>query len=199
MERPEYTYDDRAAFNAAYAGVRPLARSRRGASGKNKATVGSTKGTVNDTALTDHEEDASIDDDEVRDHLDALVGRGVRFEVERDTDGRVTGVRSGAGTRALVGLASGKASPEASLDLHGCSEETAAREVTRFVRLRHRRGNRVLLVVHGQGRHSEGGIGVLGDCVVRALTEGGAAPLVLAFCSASLKQGGTGALLVRLK
>ena len=55
------------------------------------------------------------------------------------------------------------------------------------------------MIVHGAGKHSEGGQGVLGQCTVEALTSGGAAPLVRAFATAHTRQGGLGALAVYLK
>jgi DNA-nicking Smr family endonuclease len=67
------------------------------------------------------------------------------------------------------------------------------------VRKAHRRGLDVLCIVHGKGQHSEGGKGVLRDAVLSALTETGAAPLVLAFVTAPDVLGGSGALLVELK
>ncbi|MBZ0117984.1 MAG: Smr/MutS family protein [Sandaracinaceae bacterium] len=90
------------------------------------------------------------------------------------------------------------ASAESSLDLHGLRASEAEAEVARFVRREHRRGVRRVCIVHGKGLHSEGGVGVLADRVVRALTEGLAAPLVVAFATAPADLGGTGALLVEL-
>ena len=66
------------------------------------------------------------------------------------------------------------------------------------MRAQHRRGARRLCLAHGKGNHSEGGVGVLRDVVVRTLTEGGAAPVVHAFATASSHLGGTGALVVEL-
>ena len=56
----------------------------------------------------------------------------------------------------------------------------------------------MVLVVHGRGTRSAGGVGVLKALVVEALSEGGAAPVVTAFATAPGHLGGEGALLVRL-
>jgi DNA-nicking Smr family endonuclease len=56
-----------------------------------------------------------------------------------------------------------------------------------------------LLVIVGKGLHSEDGYGVLARAAVAALTQGVAAPLVLAVSSAHPKHGGSGALAVILK
>src|SRR5690606_23518529 len=99
---------------------------------------------------------------------------------------------------ALRDLRGGRSRPDAEIDLHGLRADEAEAEVVRFVRDRHRRGARIVRIVHGKGLHSDGGLGVLGDRALHALTEGGAAPFVLAFTSAAPEAGGTGALVVRL-
>ena len=141
-------------------------------------------------------DDAHAEED-ARARLAALVGGGVHFTIERSAE-RVFGSRGGVRKRALRELESRSVSIEGTLDLHGMRAAAAARELTRFVRAQHRRGRRRLLVVHGKGLHSEGGVGVLGARVVEELTAGGAAPLVLAFASAHPDLGGTGALIVQL-
>ena len=96
-------------------------------------------------------------------------------------------------------LASGELGPVARLDLHGERVKAVAGAVRAFVRGSHRASRRNLCIVHGKGRHSEGGRGVLQDAVVEALTNGGAAPLVDSFASAPTRFGGLGAMLVRLR
>jgi DNA-nicking Smr family endonuclease len=70
--------------------------------------------------------------------------------------------------------------------------------VVTFTRAAQRAGARLILIVHGRGQHSEGGVGVLADVVVTTLSRGGAAPIVQAFMSASSRLGGSGAMLVCL-
>jgi DNA-nicking Smr family endonuclease len=177
-----YSYEDRAAFQQAFAGVRPL---KSGAQAR---------------ALPHPRPAAAVEDArevEARRRLDRLVAGEARFEVHRESDGAVSGQRRGAHPSHLRALEGGVA-PQATLDLHGLSGDAAEREVGRFVREQQRKGDRVLLVVHGKGNHSEGAIGVLQDRAIRALTKGGAAALVLAFRSAPERLGGLGALVVRL-
>jgi DNA-nicking Smr family endonuclease len=88
--------------------------------------------------------------------------------------------------------------PEGQLDLHGMRGDEVDRRLAGFVRSRYRKGDRELLIVHGKGIHSEDGMAVLGDRALKVLTDGGAAPFVLAFASAPQRLGGTGALVVRL-
>lgn len=171
--------DDRIAFQDAMVGVRPLER-----------------GSPNKPSRVTPRESTSADD-EARARLAALVAGGVRFEVEREDD-RVMGRRAGTPRARARELSGPGVAPEATLDLHGARADAAERELVRFVRREHRRGRRRLCIVHGKGLHSEGGVGVLADRVVHALTEGGAAPVVLAFATAHPELGGAGALIVQL-
>lgn len=177
--------EDRIALRQAMEGVRPLsatAQAKRGRKGVARASRVSVA--------------PSEEDELARARLAGLVGGGMRFQVCVDEDGRVEGRRIDAHRKQIESLAT--TSPRARLDLHGMSANEAERAVVRFVREQRRAGERVVAVVHGKGKHSEGGLGVLQDRVLHALTKGGAGPFVLAFASAPPRLGGTGALLVRL-
>lgn len=136
-------------------------------------------------------------DEEARARLGALVGGGVDFDLAFDGD-RVLGRRRGLPLRLADDLSRKAVVPDATLDLHGLRGDEASREVTRWLRSEHRRGAGVVCVVTGKGLHNESGISVLRDRVVKAMTEGGAAPVVRAFGSAHRTRGGTGALMVVL-
>lgn len=180
-------------MSQAFADVQPLPP-RKGR-GRRVAGAGESESAGRSSASA--ESRAGDLDAAARARLDALVAGGVRFEVERE-DGWVEGLRAGVSRRVLRELRRSGIEPEAVIDLHGLAAEQAGREVGRFIRDSHRRGQRLLLVVHGKGTHSEGGVGVLIDRAVQALTEGAAAPLVDAFVTAPARLGGTGALLVQL-
>jgi DNA-nicking Smr family endonuclease len=182
-----HAYDDRMAFREAYAGVRPLAE-RSGARHSPKKRA--PKERVEPPKRVEA-------DEEVRRRLDALVSGGFQFEVRRHEDGGVTGRRKDAHLSNVASLSEGFV-PQATLDLHGMTAEVAARAVVSFVRESLRLGKRNVLVIHGRGHGSAGGVGVLGDAVVDALTESGASSSVLAFASAPRVLGGVGALAIRL-
>lgn len=187
-----YSYEDRAAFQQAFSGVAPLdAKARTRRSG---AAVPSPS-----PSLADPAPDAEDKEQKARARLEELVAGGTRFQIHRESDGYVEGLRVGAPERALRSVTARAPVPEATLDLHGFHADEASRELTDFVRMRHRAGCRMVVVVHGKGLHSSDGKGVLGERVVTTLTTGGAAPLVDAFASAPLRLGGTGALVVRLR
>lgn len=188
-----YSYEDRSAFQQAFSGVRPLnekERTRRSGAALRRETPELAA----PPPEVEHEKER-----EARDRLEGLVSGGVRFKVHRESDGYVEGLRVGASDRALRAVTARAPVPEATLDLHGYRSEEAARELSDFVRMRHREGARMLLVVHGKGLHSEAGLAVLGERVITTLTTGGAAGFVDAFASAPLRLGGNGALLVRLR
>jgi DNA-nicking Smr family endonuclease len=126
-----------------------------------------------------------------------LPAPGVRFVLERDDD-HVSGYRSDLGASVLAPLRSSRWRAQATLDLHGYrTRELEAELVPELARLVDR-GITRLLIVHGKGLHSAGGIGVLATAVVDSLTEGRGAALVRALMTAPLRLGGSGALAVEL-
>lgn len=132
-----------------------------------------------------------------RARLAALVTGGLRFELRHEQDWHA-GMRHDAPRGTLEALASAMPSKDASLDLHGVREADVEARVAKFVRHAHQHGLRRVRVVHGKGLHSDAAGPVLGDAVIRALTQGSAAAWVLAFVTAPEAQGGAGAMLVEL-
>jgi DNA-nicking Smr family endonuclease len=120
------------------------------------------------------------------------------FDINWDRDGDVSAYRRDTDPDVLINLSGKRYHPMATLDLHGMFSNEIELRVSDFVRSQYRLGNRQLLIVHGKGKHSEGGVGVLATYSVKALTQGGAARYVRAFCTADFKHGGSGALAVLL-
>lgn len=172
-------------LNDAYAGARPLvAKGGRQAPAERPASAKQQK--------TDQAEEAAA-----RARLAALVSGGVHFKLTED-EHFVQGLRQDASLKLLVRLAGKGFSPEATLDLHGQRAAKVSDLVASFVRSHHRRGARNLLIIAGKGLHSEDGVGVLRHALIDALTQGLAAPRILAFSSAHESLGGSGALAVLL-
>lgn len=178
-------YDERMAIKRAYAGVR-----RMGDASTPKVVL---------PAVRSAEEVASQAqrDAEARARLDAFVGQAKRFVIDRDGD-EVRGRRDDVSPAQAAQLFQRVPAPEQKLDLHGLRGDDAGRQVVAFVRSAQRAGKRVVLIVHGRGQHSAGGVGVLAEVVLETLSRGGAAPVVRAFMSAPQRQGGSGALIVFL-
>ncbi|MEO0324215.1 MAG: Smr/MutS family protein [Myxococcota bacterium] len=192
-----YAYEDRAAFHQAFAGVRPLGTAQAGSDAKRARSAAARSPKARNAAQVAARAEAA--EEAARARLDRLVAGGTTIDVRRNADGGVEGRRRGAPDRTLRLLAAGELTPEARLDLHGFARGEVAREINRFVRSAHRAGRRTLALIHGKGRHSEGGQGVLEGAVIKALKDGGAAPLVEAFVTAPKRHGGAGVLLLRLR
>jgi DNA-nicking Smr family endonuclease len=107
------------------------------------------------------------------------------------------GLTPGLDRRTAQRLKKGDIPVEASLDLHGLSQEEAHRALARFLARAAASGRRCVLVVTGKG--GKGGEGVLRANVPRWLNEPELRAQVLAFVHAAPKDGDTGALYVLLK
>ena len=188
-----YPYDDRVAFHDAFGDVRPLGAPAEGGRAK-KPKASGVRGprAVAERAHRDAAEEAA------RARLERLVVGGVSFEIRRDEHG-VEAKRKGAAERTLLLLLRGELTPEARVDLHGLGREEAGRVVGRFIKDAHAKSRLTVLIIHGKGAHSEGGIGVLEETCVEALTKGGSAPYVEAFATAPTRFGGRGAIVARLR
>lgn len=92
----------------------------------------------------------------------------------------------------------GKLPPEGSIDLHGMTQEEALRALRRSISGAIRQGKRTLLVITGKGRVSGGG-GVLRRMVPLWLEETDLRAQVIAYTTAAPRDGGDGALYVRLR
>ena len=104
--------------------------------------------------------------------------------------------RPGLQKQTLRKLRQGKLAIEAELDLHGLKVDQARQVLFNFIQQSRDAGKRCVRVIHGKGRNTDQGHGVLKINTNRWLQqiEG-----VLAFCSTQAKDGGTGAVYVLLK
>ena len=104
--------------------------------------------------------------------------------------------RGGVRRRDMERLRRGRLTVEADLDLHGRIVADAVVALDRFLDDSRRRGRRCVRIVHGKGFGSPSGLPVMKAHVDRWLRT---RPEVLAFCSATPPDGGTGALYVLLR
>ena len=104
--------------------------------------------------------------------------------------------REGVRRRDVQRLRRGRFEIEADLDLHGRIVADAIPALSRFLEESCRLRRQCVRIVHGKGFGSPGGRAVMKANVDRWLR---ARPEVLAFCSATPPDGGTGALYVLLK
>ncbi len=85
---------------------------------------------------------------------------------------------------------------QAKLDLHGYHSDAARQQLQEFLFNAKQHALRCVLVIHGKGINSKDGTAVLKNHTRHWLMQH---PLVLAYCDATPKHGGTGAVLVLLK
>lgn len=93
-------------------------------------------------------------------------------------------------------LRRGQYTIEAELDLHGATVIQAREAVNTFLKNARDQDKRVVRIIHGKGKSSEDKLPVLKGKVNSWLRQKGE---VLAFCSARLNDGGTGAVYVLIK
>ena len=86
--------------------------------------------------------------------------------------------------------------PQAVLDLHGMTADEAESAIAGFIDSSARRGLEKVLVIHGKGLHSEGGLSVLKKTARKALE---AHRLAGRFGEAAKADGGSGALWVMIR
>jgi len=188
-KKREQNEDDASALSMAMQGVKPLSSDRPG-----RVTARTPRVQSRTAMVVPFGRSA---EDEARARLDDLVAFEVNFRIETEA-GFVRAARADAQPRVVRELGRRTRASE-TLDLHGHNQREAHDAVVSFVRQAHKKGLTVLCIVHGKGQHSEGGLGVLRDVVVNALTKTGASQLVMAFVTAPEGLGGSGAMLVELK
>lgn len=96
-------------------------------------------------------------------------------------------------------LRCGGFSIQAEVDLHGMGQNEALAELERFLNFAGRRGLRCIRIIHGKGNNSQNQEGVLKKKVPEWLQLRRLGRLIVAFASASPREGGVGATCVLLK
>jgi DNA-nicking Smr family endonuclease len=188
--------EDDLAFHRLVSGVTPLDRS---SPGRRASVAGGTLDAAGRArSVATSREDARATDDEVHEHLRALVDGASRFEVT-DDGRRVEGRRDDVPPDWLRKLRRGLLPVDARLDLHGHRADEARDALATFLHDKRQRGERCVLVIHGKGEHSPGGIGVLRGEMAAWLSQGPASTHVAAFATAREEDGGEGALYVLLR
>jgi DNA-nicking Smr family endonuclease len=138
------------------------------------------------------------DDAEALAELADLVTGKAPFDLS-DSDEYLEGSVKGLDPRIVRRLRRGEFAHQAHLDLHGMTAEEARPAVDRFLLEAYRAGRRCVLIIHGRGLNSRDQIPVLKNRLAGWLARGQWARLVLAFSSARLFDGGSGALYVLLR
>ncbi|MCB2194136.1 MAG: Smr/MutS family protein [Deltaproteobacteria bacterium] len=135
---------------------------------------------------------------EVMAHLAELISGTADFDL-RMSDEYLSGQARGVGPELMERLAQGAFPIQDHLDLHGLSLSDAQGEVADFVDSAVARGLRHVLLVHGRGKGSPGGVPVLKQGLAAWLEHKRFARKVLAFCTARAIDGGAGAMYLLLR
>ncbi len=143
-------------------------------------------------------EKAPDDDLEVLAQLADLVAGEAEFDL-RFSDEYVQGALEGVGPELMDRLHQGEFPVQDYLDLHGLGLAEAQSAVDQFLVTAQTRGLRHVLIVHGRGFRSPGGIPVLKTALTQWLGQKRLAKRVLAFCTARQRDGGPGAVYVLLR
>jgi DNA-nicking Smr family endonuclease len=185
---------DALAFHRMVAGVTPLDRT--------KARVPRSQARLepsNADSLREQGQAVAKDEaEDVHEHLRALVEGGTRFEVSDDGQ-RVEGRRIDVPGDWVRKLRRGLLPIDARLDLHGVRADDARARLATFLETKRKAGERCVLVIHGKGEHSPGGIGVLRGEIAAWLSQGSSSVHVAAFSTARDDDGGVGAVCVLLR
>ena len=121
-----------------------------------------------------------------------------KLTVEASSGDRFTARAAGVSRAQLAELSHGRIRPEATLDLHGHLAPAAERSLAEFLADAQRHLRRCVLIIHGQGLHSDGNSAILRDVVADALV-GSLSGMVHACAAAMPKDGGAGATYVMVK
>ncbi len=175
---------EQALFLTAMSDVTPLPTDRRGRVGKQPKTP------PRDHRLADEMS-------ALADLSDLVEGRGT-FMIQY-TDEYMEGVAPGVDRRLAQRLHQREFAIQAHLDLHGYTVDEARPAVDRFLTNAYTSGQRCVRLVHGRGRNSINNQPVLKEQVRLWLSHGRLSRLVLAFVTAPLADGGTGAVYVLLR
>lgn len=126
--------------------------------------------------------------------VEPVVPAPVGLTIEGSGD--VIAARAPGVNRAQIAeLRAGRVRVEATLDLHGDSAAQATARLRGFLAGAATHRHRCVLIVHGSGLHSDGGLAVLRDAVLDQLV-GPMSGYVRAFATASPRDGGAGATYV---
>jgi DNA-nicking Smr family endonuclease len=167
--------DDAVLLNRLFAGVQPLDRSRGGRVPKQKVERPTSIDEQAERLRTAAEAEAEA----VHEHLRALVEGRSRFEVADDGE-RVEGRRVDLPAETMRRLRRGLVPVDARLDLHGMGVPEARGQLELFLRTMRARGERCVLVIHGKGEHSPGGVAVLRGEIAAWLSQGASSEHVAA-------------------
>lgn len=131
-----------------------------------------------------------------------IIDRGVQGE---NYDEKMPSFKETSDRNVARQLKKGTLQVEATLDLHGFTQEEAFKALFRFINLCQLKGKRFLLIITGKGKNlhrqsiDEARPGILKEKVPQWLQQGHFRPNVISISGATRAHGGSGAYYVRLR
>ena len=191
---PTEPEDEVLSFHRLFAGVAPLDRSRAGRVPRQRVE----RSAAAEHASRHRAETERAEAQAVHERLRTLVEATARFELTDDGE-HVEGRRVDVPVTELRRLRRGLQPIDGRVDLHGSTVDEARVRLEVFLRTMRTRGERCVLVIHGKGRNSAGGVAVLRGEVSAWLSQGASSAHVAAFTTARREDGGEGAMYVLLR
>jgi len=108
----------------------------------------------------------------------------------------VEGIAAPEGRRWISSLRRGEFSIQAHLDLHGLNVVEARKAFDEFIQRNLSKGHSCVRIIHGRGKHSQGGKSTLKEQLTKWLGTRRMSRYVIAYTSACLSDGGGGALYI---
>lgn len=118
-----------------------------------------------------------------------------KFVIDSNEAHQLSGWRGGMDNKIRKNLAAGKIRPTARVDLHGHYLLDAYQVLREFIEQSQNDGHKCVLVVHGKGEGVQQNMGVIKQNIGQFLAD---IPSVLAYHSATPRDGGSGACYVLL-
>ncbi len=186
QRRTDNTVDDAEIFSQAMSDVQPL-------------NCKAKRMHLNDEPPPRVKLDSQLDED-----LEVMAQLADLLEGQDMLDLRLTGqfcygAAPGVSEQLMERLAEGAFPIQDYLDLHGLGVDEALLATERFISQASTRGLRHVLIVHGKGKGSPGGVPLVKNELTKVLCHKRYQRRVLAFCTARNLDGGTGALYVLLR
>lgn len=163
-----------------------------------RSAVGDVRSVKNDRVASDKPPTAPLirhsrEDD--RSVMDSLLGELSEADL-LETGEHLSFTRPGVQRAVLRKLKSGRYSIQSEIDLHGLTVNEARQELSDFLRAAQQRRHLCVRIIHGKGRKMAERSPRLKPAVNQWLQNN---KQVIAFCSARVNDGGTGAVYVLLK
>lgn len=128
----------------------------------------------------------------------AINKKTIKFNIVKKQE-QLEGHIEGFDKKLFIQLQNGLFRPKTTLDLHGFNIQQAFYTVVKFLHTAYITGQQPALIISGRGKNSPQGIPVLKEKLYEWVTQEPLKRVILAFCTAHARDGGTGAIYILLR